>query len=153
MCPLHLWSRYAVTPNLVVMTTERTPDWVPASGLQLRLTGVHFDAIRVRGVRGEAVLHHLATLTEGDPGPVIREVSGGRWNYFLLAPGTSKDFDWPPGATCLGPAARDQYVGVPAPHGNTFPLSWRCGPPQEGVFVDGELLHGVLMAQLVGEPE
>ncbi|MEV7190959.1 hypothetical protein AB0N81_03995 [Streptomyces sp. NPDC093510] len=131
------------------MTNELTPDWVPASGLQLRLTGVHFDAIRVRGVRGEAVLHHLATLTEGDPGPVIREVSGGRWTYFLLAPGTSKEFAWPPGATCLGPAARDQYVGVPAAQGNTYPLSWRCGAPQEGVFVDGELLHGVLMAQLV----
>ncbi|MFJ8249271.1 hypothetical protein [Streptomyces sp. NPDC094466] len=29
------------------------------------------DAIRLRGVRGEAVLQHLATLTEGEPGPVV----------------------------------------------------------------------------------
>ncbi|MZD10267.1 hypothetical protein GTW43_35100 [Streptomyces sp. SID5785] len=135
------------------MTSEPTPDWVPRTGLQLRLAGVHFDAIRLRGVRGEAVLHHLVTLTDGDPGPVVREVAGGRWTYFLLAPGESRDFDWPPGATCFGPVARDQYVGVPAASGNTYPLSWRCGPPRVGAFVDAELLHGVVTAQLTPDPE
>ncbi|MDP5313904.1 hypothetical protein [Streptomyces poriferorum] len=93
------------------MTQKKHPEWVPASGLQLHLTGIHFDAIRLRGVRGEAVLHHLATLTDGDPGPVVREVAGGRWTYFLLEPGASQDFDWPPGAKCFGPAARDQSWG------------------------------------------
>ncbi|MEV8022770.1 hypothetical protein AB0O76_42050 [Streptomyces sp. NPDC086554] len=131
------------------MTREITPDWVPRSGHQLRLAGVHFDAIRVRGVRGEAVLHHLADLTDGSPGPVVREVSGGRWTYFLLAPGESRAYDWPPGATCFGPAARDQYIGIPAAQGNTYPLSWRCGAPEQGVFVDAELLHGVVTAQLM----
>lgn len=97
---------------------------------------------------GEAVLHHLATLTDGDPGPVVREIAGARWTYFLLEPGASQDFDWPPGAKCFGPAARDQYVGIPAAHGNTYPLSWRCGPPQDGDFVDAELLYGLVMAQL-----
>ncbi|MEV3857476.1 hypothetical protein AB0J38_24490 [Streptomyces sp. NPDC050095] len=130
------------------MTSEDAPDWVPDRGIQLRMAGVHFDAIRVRGVRGEAVLHHLAALTEGDVGPVVRELSGGRWTYFLLAPGESKRYVWPPGAACFGPAPRDQYVGIPAPHGNTYPLSWRCGAPAAGDFVDAELLHGVLLAQL-----
>ncbi|WP_393098272.1 hypothetical protein [Streptomyces sp. LN325] len=51
------------------MTNEHTPNWVPKSGLQLRLAGVHFDAIRVCGVRGEAVLHHLTGLTDGRPDP------------------------------------------------------------------------------------
>ncbi|MEU5654795.1 hypothetical protein ABZ802_04130 [Streptomyces sp. NPDC047737] len=130
------------------MTSKKLPEWVPASGLQLRLIGIHFDAIRLRGVRGEAVLHHLTTLTDGDPGPVVREIAGARWTYFLLEPGASQDFDWPPGAKCFGPAARDQYVGIPAAHGNTYPLSWQCGPPQDGDFVDAELLYGLVMAQL-----
>ncbi|MEU9982313.1 hypothetical protein [Streptomyces sp. NPDC050856] len=135
------------------MTNERLPDWVPANGLQLRLAGIHFDAIRVRGVRGEAVLHHLADATDGRPGPVVREVAGGRWTYFLIPPGSSKEHTWPPGARCFGPCARDQYVGIPAAHGNTYPLSWRCGPPVEGEFVDPGLLHAVVTAQLCRPPE
>lgn len=47
----------------------------------------------------------------------------------------------------------DQYVGIPAPHGNTYPLHWRCGPPVEGKFVDPELLHVVVTAQLCRDPE
>ncbi|MHC3390456.1 hypothetical protein [Streptomyces lavendulocolor] len=134
------------------MTSNRLPDWVPASGLQLRLAGVHFDAIRVRGVRGEAVVHHLADATDGRPGPVVREISGGRWTYFLIPPGSSKEYTWPPGAAFFGPCARDQYVGVPAPDGNTYPLSWRCGPPVAGEFVDPELLHEIVTAQLCPAP-
>jgi hypothetical protein len=56
-----------------------------------------------------------------------------------------------PGVRRLGrsaPAGRDEYVGIPAPDGNTYPLSWRCGAPEVGEFVDAELLHGVLTAQL-----
>ncbi|WP_031073000.1 hypothetical protein [Streptomyces sp. NRRL S-118] len=135
------------------MTSNKLPDWVPDSGLQLHLAGVHFDAIRVRGVRGEAVLHHLAEATGGRPGPVVREIAGGRWTYFLVPPGSSKEHTWPPGATCFGPSVRDQYVGIPAPDGNTYPLSWRCGAPVEGEFVDVELLHEVVAAQLYVAPE
>ncbi|MHC0433643.1 hypothetical protein ACX6XY_26260 [Streptomyces sp. O3] len=135
------------------MTRKNTPDWVPASGLQLRKTGVHFDAIRVRGVRGEAVVHHLAALTEGNPGPVVREISGGRWTYFLIPPGASRGHDWPPGAKCFGRTAREQYIGVPAPEGNTYPLSWRCGAPGEGEFVDPALLYMVVLAQLCVAPD
>ncbi|MEV5159625.1 hypothetical protein [Streptomyces sp. NPDC053728] len=80
--------------------------------------------------------------------PVVREVAGARWTYFLLEPGATQDFDWPPGAKCFGPAARDPYVGIPAAHGNTYPLSSRCGPPQDGGFVDAELLYGLVVAQL-----
>ena len=130
------------------MTQKLTPNWVPQSGLQLRLAGVHFDAIRVGGIRGEAVLHHLSTLTDGHPGPVVREVNGNRWTYFLLAPGESTEHDWPPGVRRFSRSTRDEYIGVPAPEGNTYPLSWRCGAPEVGEFVDSELLHGVLMAQL-----
>ncbi|MET9802623.1 hypothetical protein [Streptomyces sp. NPDC006368] len=134
------------------MTVEKLPDWVPASGVQLRLSGIHFDAIRVRGVRGEAVLHHLGDATGGRPGPVVREVAGGRWTYFLIPPGTSKEYTWPPGATCFGPCVRDLYVGIPAAHGNTYPLSWRCGAPVEGGFVDPDLLHEIVTAQLCTGP-
>ncbi|WP_328318065.1 hypothetical protein [Streptomyces sp. NBC_00388] len=82
----------------------------------------------------------------------MREVAGGRWTYFRFPPGSSYDFDWPPGVTCFGPAARDQYVGIPAPHGNTYPLHWRCEPPVEGTFVDPGLLHAVVTAQLCRDP-
>ncbi|MFB6940143.1 MULTISPECIES: hypothetical protein [unclassified Streptomyces] len=133
------------------MTSKKLPEWVPAAGLQLHLAGIHFDAIRLRGVRGEAVLQHLGTLTEGEPGPVVREIAGARWTYFLIPPGSSKEYDWPPGTRCFGPAACDQYVGIPAPDGNTYPLSWRCGAPEEGEFVDVELLYGLVMAQLAPE--
>ncbi|WP_299535216.1 hypothetical protein [uncultured Streptomyces sp.] len=130
------------------MTRKRIPEWVPVAGLQLRLSGIHFDAIRLRGVRGEAVFQHLVTLTDGEPGPVVREIAGGRWTYFLIPPGESADYAWPPGATCFGPSARDLYVGIPAPEGNTYPLTWRCGAPGVGEFVDAELLHGLVTAQL-----
>jgi hypothetical protein len=129
------------------MTSKLHPNWVPKSGLQLRLAGVHFDAIRVCGIRGEAAVHHLATLTDGHPGPVIREANGRRWTYFLLAPGEGAEHEWPPGARRFGRSTRAEYIGVPAPEGNTYPLSWRCDVPEVGEFVDAELLHGVLLAQ------
>ncbi|MHC3469265.1 hypothetical protein ACYF6T_11160 [Streptomyces sp. 7R007] len=133
------------------MTPKLTPNWVPRTGLQLRLAGVHFDAVRMCGIRAEAVVHHLLDLTDGHPGPVIREANGCRWTYFLLAPGESAEHDWPPGVrrfTRSSPPARHEYVGVPAPDGDTYPLAWRCGAPGPGEFVDAELLHGVVTAQL-----
>ncbi|MGW1463430.1 hypothetical protein ACWCPT_03605 [Streptomyces sp. NPDC002308] len=133
------------------MTSKNLPEWVPVAGHQLRLSGIHFDAIRLKGVRGEAVVHHLITLTAGEPGPVVREIAGARWTYFLIPPGSSKEFDWPPGATCYGPAARDHWVGIPGAEGNTYPLSWRCGAPEEDEYVDPELLHGLVRAQLAWE--
>ncbi|MGW1230263.1 hypothetical protein [Streptomyces sp. NPDC001478] len=42
-------------------------------------------------------------------------------------------------------------MGIPAAEGNTYPLSRRCGAPEYGDFVDAELLHGVVTAQLVPE--
>ncbi len=153
MWTVFTWSRYATSVTLIVMTNEHTPNWVPKSGLQLRLAGVHFDAIRVCGVRGEAVLHHLTGLTDGRPGPVVREMSGCRWTYFLLAPGESAEHDWPPGARRFARSGQDEYIGVPAPEGNTYPLGWGAGAPEAGEFVDAELLHGVLMAQLCRMPE
>ncbi|MFY0509876.1 hypothetical protein ACOMD4_05645 [Streptomyces anulatus] len=44
-------------------------------------------------------------------------------------------------------------MGIPAPDGNTYPLSWRCGAPEEDEFVDAELLHGLVLAQLAPAAE
>ena len=63
-------------------------------------------------------------------------------------PRESTEHDWPPGVRRFSRSTRDEYIGVPAPEGNTYPLSWRGGAPEVGEFVDSELLHGVLMAQL-----
>ncbi|WP_277031032.1 hypothetical protein [Actinacidiphila oryziradicis] len=104
-------------------------------------------AIRVLGVTGEAVLYYLVALSNGDPGPVVRENSGGRWLYFLLPPGSSRTHPWPPGATCFAAHTGDTYVGIPAAHGSTSPLAWRGGPPVRGVFVDPDLLHKIVTAQ------
>ncbi|GBQ03159.1 hypothetical protein SSP531S_46280 [Streptomyces spongiicola] len=153
MWTVSLWSRYATGAILGGMTSEKLPDRVPASGVRLRLAGVHFDAVRVRGVRGEAVLHHLVRATCAHPGPVVGELRRGRWTYFLAPPGSSKEHPWPPGAACFGPCARDQYVGVPAADGNTYPLSWRAGPPGVGEFVDPALLFAVVTAQLCLPPD
>ncbi|MFE1364479.1 hypothetical protein ACFW84_09560 [Streptomyces anulatus] len=35
------------------MTSKKHPEWVPVAGHQLHLSGIYFDAIRLRGVRGE----------------------------------------------------------------------------------------------------
>ncbi|MFJ2607440.1 hypothetical protein ACIQOU_16600 [Streptomyces sp. NPDC091279] len=135
------------------MNSKLFPDWVPRIGLQLRLAGVHFDAVRVGGTGGEAAVHLLAILTRGRPGPVVREVKGPCWTYFLLAPGAAQERDWPPGARGFGRSVRAEYIGVPAPVGNTYPLSWCSGAPGIGEFVDAELLHGVLSAELLRPPE
>lgn len=132
---------------LRVMTSELIPDWVPHIGLQLRLAGVHFDAVRVDGADGEAVARQLEALTGGSPGPVVHRVTGRRWTYFLLAPGAVQGRDWPPDVRRFGRSARAEYIGVPAPAGNTYPLSWRSGPPAPGEFVDADLLHGALTAR------
>ncbi|WP_244292076.1 hypothetical protein [Streptomyces wuyuanensis] len=49
-------------------------------------------------------------------------------------------------------ARGDQYAGVPAADDNTYPLSWRAGPPGAGEFVDPELLFAVVTAQLCLSP-
>ncbi|WP_189279173.1 hypothetical protein [Streptomyces atratus] len=85
-------------------------------------------------------LHHLDTFTEGEPGPVVREIAGGPWMCFLIPPGSSKEYDWPPGARCFGPAARWPVRGHPRPRRQHVPLSWRYGAPRKGEFVDMELL-------------
>jgi hypothetical protein len=116
------------------MTTEIPPtDWLPATGHQLRRTGVQFDAVRVAGLRGAGVT-----------GPVIHDRSGEGSTYFLLAPGTAGGYRWPPGVTLLGAGHRAGYVGVPALEGRTWPLSWGSRPTAEEPFVDAAALHAAL---------
>ncbi|MFC7817359.1 hypothetical protein ACFUTR_22285 [Streptomyces sp. NPDC057367] len=69
--------------------TIRRPSWVPLAGHQLHLAGVHFDAVRVDGIRGELVADWLVEATDDDAGPIVCEAGGGRWAYFLLAPGAA----------------------------------------------------------------
>lgn len=122
--------------------------WLPVSGFRLRKAGVFFDAVRVSRDVGEELVTRLEALTDGEPGPVIRESSGGRWMYFLVAAGSSAGRSWPPGTTRLGSGGRDAYVGIPALAGLTWPLSWRCAPRQDRRLVDADLLHGTLCTQL-----
>lgn len=44
----------------------------------------------------------------------------------------------------LASGTYDAYAGVPAPHGETWPLSWRCPPLPDGRFVDPAVLCGIL---------
>ena len=126
------------------------PDWIPASGHQLRLTGVHFDAVRIEGVRGEQVATRLIESADGDAGPVVCEAAGFRWMYFLLAPGEVRRHNWPLGVQQFGGrgARTVTYIGIPALYGNTWPLRWYSEPTVTAPFVEAGRLGAVL--ELVG---
>lgn len=114
------------------------PEWVPASGHQLRVAGVHFDVVRIEGVRGELVASRLIEATDGDPGPIVCEAAGFRWMYFLLAPGEVRGHEWPLGVQRFGARGSRTvtYIGVPALDGNTWPLRWYGEPTATAPFVD-----------------
>lgn len=118
------------------------PDWIPASGHQLRVTGVYFDAVRIEGVRGEQVAGRLIDTTDGDAGPIVCEATGYRWMYFLLAPGEVRRHDWPLGVQQFGGKSTLSltYIGIPALDGNTWPLRWYSEPTPEVPYVDTESL-------------
>ncbi|WP_234388149.1 MULTISPECIES: hypothetical protein [Streptomyces] len=108
------------------------------------MAGVHFDAVRVEGVRGELAAERLIEAADGDAGPVVCEASGPRWVYFLLAPGVVRGRDWPLGVQQLG--GRDPhtvtvtYIGIPALEGNTWPLRWYSEPTPTAPYVDPDAL-------------
>ena len=118
------------------------PDWIPASGHQLRLTGVHFDAVRIEGARGEQVATRLIEAADGDAGPVVCEAAGFRWMYFLLAPGEVRRHNWPLGVQQFGGRGTRTvtYIGIPALYGNTWPLRWYSEPTVTAPYVDQKLL-------------
>ncbi|MDX3453683.1 hypothetical protein PV396_17270 [Streptomyces sp. ME02-8801-2C] len=122
------------------------PDWVPLAGHHLRLSGVHFDTIRVQGVRGEQVAADLVEAADGDAGPVVCEVTGFRWMYFLLAPGEVRKHDWPLGVQRFGERGSRTvtYIGIPALDGNTWPLRWYSEPTATTPFVEAGRLRTVL---------
>jgi hypothetical protein len=130
------------------MNSALRPTWVPLHGHQLHPTGVHFDAVRIQGVRGEAVAEHLEAVTGGEAGPVICEATGFRWMYFLVAPGSAGGYAWPLGVQRFGARPRTvAYIGVPAFEGSTWPLAWRSRPTRTARFVDTEALYDVLVAE------
>ncbi|MCJ1677697.1 hypothetical protein MTF65_10165 [Streptomyces sp. APSN-46.1] len=120
------------------------PDWVPDSGFQLRLAGVHFDALRIQGQLGEETAKQLCRLAGYDPGPIVYELNGFRWMYFLLPPGTVRERSWPSYAQRYSSRTRPAvaaYVGVPALSGCTWPLAWRSLPTRERPYVDPDQLE------------
>ncbi|WP_210580632.1 hypothetical protein [Streptomyces sp. GESEQ-4] len=122
------------------------PDWIPASGNQLRVAGVHFDVVRIEGGRGEVVATQLIEATDGDAGPIVCEAIGFRWMYFLLAPGEVRKHDWPLGVQQFGGKSTlaITYIGIPALDGNTWPLRWYSEPTATAPFVEaGRLVAGV----------
>lgn len=122
---------------------DKAPSWVPASGHALRHAGVHFDAVRVPGVLAEDVAYRLMTYTDFQAGPIVRELTGRRYMYFLVPPGTAGAYRWPPGEarTLTRGSGSAAYVGVPAFEGLTWPLDWRSRPTADMPFVEPDLLH------------
>ncbi|MFD4525156.1 hypothetical protein ACFWP7_14790 [Streptomyces sp. NPDC058470] len=128
---------------MTMMNAIHQPDWIPASGHQLRVTGVYFDAVRIEGPRGERVAGRLIDTTDGDAGPIICEATGYRWMYFLLAPGDVRRHDWPLGVQQFGGRSTLTltYIGIPALDGNTWPLRWYSEPTATAPYVEaGRLL-------------
>lgn len=124
------------------------PDWIPASGHQLRLAGVHFDAVRIEGVRGEVVAERITEAADGDAGPVVCEAAGFRWMYFLLAPGEVRNHSWPLGVQRFGSRGDRAltYIGIPALDGNTWPLRWYSEPTPTTPYVRAAQLRAVLIS-------
>lgn len=118
------------------------PHWVPESGHRLRVIGVHFDAVRIEDGRGQSVARGLVDAAGGDAGPIVYEMTGGRWVYFLLRPGSVHRHDWPLGVHRFGVTKfrTVTFVGVPALEGNTWPLRWWSRPTRETPYVAPELL-------------
>ncbi|MEU3772097.1 hypothetical protein AB0F11_02565 [Streptomyces sp. NPDC032472] len=118
-----------------------TPSWIPNTGIGIRKAGVLFDAVRVDGDTGRSLADLLATLTGGDPGPIIIQANGRRPVYFLVPVGSAAYRVWPPGFTRLtsGPR-RTTYLPIPALEGS-WPLAWRCPPTAEDRFVHALLLY------------
>ncbi|GGP72572.1 hypothetical protein [Streptomyces abikoensis] len=120
------------------------PEWVPLAGHHLWRCGVHFDAVRAQGVRGEEFALQLIERAAPDPGPVVCEAKGFRWTYFLLPPGTAKNYPWPMGVQWFSGTRTIAYIGVPALTGNTWPLLWYSRPTRAAPFVDPKTLHNVM---------
>jgi hypothetical protein len=122
------------------------PAWVPLIGHQLRLAGVYFDAVRVDGIRGELVADWLVEATDEDAGPIVCEVSGAQWLYFLLPPGAIAAHEWPRGVQLLSGTGTGTvtYVGIPALEGNTWPLRWYSAPTTTAPYVCPLRLRGAL---------
>ncbi|MEU9172095.1 hypothetical protein AB0D34_30595 [Streptomyces sp. NPDC048420] len=137
----------------MTMTNAIDPfHWVPASGHQLRLAGVHFDAVRIEGVRGELAAARLIEAADGDAGPVVCEVTGYRWMYFLLAPGEVRRHNWPLGVQRFGErrSRAVTYIGIPALDGNTWPLRWYSEPTLTAPHVEAGLLRKALAPAALG---
>ncbi|MER5291497.1 hypothetical protein ABT382_05330 [Streptomyces pharetrae] len=131
----------------MTMTNMIDPsEWVPPSGHQLRVAGVHFDAVRIEGVRGELVAEQLIEASDGDAGPIVCEAVGFRWMYFLLAPGEVRRHEWPLGVQRFGTRGSRTvtYVGIPALDGNTWPLRWYSEPTATAPFVAAGTLSVVV---------
>ena len=113
------------------------PEWIPASGHQLRMTGVHFDAVRIKRVRGERAAARLIEAADGDAGPIVCEAAGFRWMYFLPAPGEVRRHNWPLGVQQFGGrgARTVTCIGIPARDGNTWPLRWYSEPTPTAPYV------------------
>lgn len=111
------------------------PEWVPPRGHALRLAGVHFDAVRLRGCRGEEVMGALLTRLGWAAGPIVHLATVNEVT-FLLPPRSAGALRWPAAAQVLTAADEEgSYVGVPALDGATWPLLWRSLPTTRAPFV------------------
>ncbi|MDT0342072.1 hypothetical protein [Streptomyces litchfieldiae] len=126
-----------------------TPEWVPTRGCTMRKTGLFFDAVRIPGAFGSKVAATLGASNGGEAGPVIGELLGKRWLYFVLPVGTVSEFQWPLEVerySRMTPNAVS-FIGIPALEGDTWPLFWFSRPTADQPYVDPALLHAAVLAQ------
>lgn len=138
------------------MTADRRPivatpvlyqaEWIPRDHIEQVAAGVHFDAVRVKGVLGADVVAALDDETGQRIGAVILEDPDGEkltaYRYFLVPAGEGRSRRWPPGLRVF--AFGEQFIRVPALWGNTYPLRWQSPPTRGAILVDTELLHRAL---------
>jgi hypothetical protein len=128
------------------------PDWVPEYGHALRLAGVHFDAVRIHGCRGEEIMAALMDWQGWAAGPIIHMATTNEVT-FLLPVGSARAYRWPTDVRFqVLPQTDDDasFVGIPAMNGATWPLLWRSLPTADAPFVNTGALYEVVRRNVTG---
>jgi hypothetical protein len=128
------------------------PEWVPEYGHALRLAGVHFDAVRIHGHRGEEAMSALMNRQGWAAGPIIHIATTNEVT-FVLPLGSASAFRWPRDVRFqVLTSSEDEasFVGIPAMNGATWPLLWRSLPTARAPFVNAAALWEVVQCNVTG---
>lgn len=134
--------------SIAALPTWR-PVWAHPRYPQSVQVGVHFDVVRIAGLRGRDVADALRRVAGGTPGAIVRELYDREWVHILVPAGTVAGYRWPPGIQALGPdAVHERDIEVPPLDRDSGLLVWHSGPIESAPLVNTLLCHTVLIYEL-----